>query len=47
MSENNEKKIQTEEIIGRASATEREPNSAEKFSFWIRPGVRLNPFDIS
>ncbi len=46
MNENNEKKPQTEEVIGRASATEREPNSAEKFSFWIRPGVRLNPFDI-
>lgn len=32
--------------IGRASATEREPNSAERFNFWIRPGQRLNPFDI-
>ena len=46
MKDNSEKKPQSEEIIGRASATEREPNSAEKFSFWIRPGVRLNPFDI-
>jgi hypothetical protein len=35
-----------EKIIGRASATEREPNTAERFSFWIRPGERLNPFDI-
>ena len=35
-----------EDVIGRASATEREPNTADKFSFWIRPGERLNPFDI-
>ncbi len=34
------------DIIGRASATEREPNTADRFSFWIRPGERLNPFDI-
>jgi len=33
-------------VIGRASATEREPNTAERFAFWIRPGRRLNPFDI-
>lgn len=36
----------TEEVIGRASATERDPNSAEKFSFWLRPDFRVNPFDI-
>jgi hypothetical protein len=34
------------DIIGRASATEREPNTADRFSFWLRPGERLNPFDI-
>lgn len=33
-------------VIGRASATERDANSAEKFSFWIRQDERLNPFDI-
>ena len=33
-------------IIGRASATERDPNSAERFSFWLRPDFRVNPFDI-
>lgn len=33
-------------IIGRASATEREPNTAERFNFWIQPGRRVNPFDI-
>ena len=34
------------EVIGRASATERDPNTAEKFKFWIRPGQMVNPFDI-
>lgn len=34
------------QVIGRASATEREPNSAERFCFWIRLDQRLNPFDI-
>ncbi len=34
------------DIIGRASATEREPNTADRFSFWIHPAGRLNPFDI-
>ena len=32
--------------IGRASATEREPNSSEKFSFWLAPSALVNPFDI-
>ncbi len=34
------------EIIGKASATEREPNSSEKFSFWLAPEEIVNPFDI-
>ncbi len=33
-------------IIGRASATERQANSSERFSFWLRPDERVNPFDI-
>jgi DNA helicase HerA-like ATPase len=33
-------------VIGRASATERQANSAERFSFWLRPGEQVNPFDI-
>lgn len=33
-------------IIGKASATEREPNSSEKFSFWLGPDQIVNPFDI-
>ena len=34
------------ELIGKASATEREPNSSEKFCFWLAPGRIVNPFDI-
>ncbi len=36
----------TAAVIGKASATEREPTSSEKFSFWLAPGVVVNPFDI-
>lgn len=32
--------------LGRASATEHDSNSAEEFTFWTRPGARVNPFDI-
>lgn len=32
--------------IGRASATEREANTAEEFSFWLRRDEQVNPFDI-
>lgn len=32
--------------IGKASATEREPNSSEKFCFWLAPDEIVNPFDI-
>ncbi|HPD60367.1 MAG TPA: ATP-binding protein [Thermodesulfobacteriota bacterium] len=35
-----------QEAIGKASATEREPNSSEKFSFWLAPDEIVNPFDI-
>ncbi|RMH30842.1 MAG: ATP-binding protein [Nitrospirae bacterium] len=34
------------QAIGRATATERAPNSSERFSFWLRPGQIINPFDI-
>ena len=37
---------QPDEPIGRGSATERDPNTAERFKFWIRPGQMVNPFDI-
>jgi len=34
------------EIIGKASATERDPNSSEQFSFWLAADQIVNPFDI-
>lgn len=34
------------QIIGKASATERDPNSSEKFSFWLAAEQVVNPFDI-
>ncbi|HOX54374.1 MAG TPA: ATP-binding protein [Candidatus Omnitrophota bacterium] len=41
MAEENKKNI-----IGKASATQNEPNSSEKFSFWLAPEEIVNPFDI-
>jgi len=37
---------QATEPIGRASATERDPNTSNEFSFWLKPGTLVNPFDI-
>jgi len=39
-------KTAKKEVIGKASATERDPNSSEKFSFWLAPNKIVNPFDI-
>jgi len=33
-------------IIGRTSATDRDPNTADKLNFWITGGEIVNPFDI-
>lgn len=33
-------------IIGRTSATERQPTTSDEFSFWLGPDVIVNPFDI-
>lgn len=33
-------------VIGRASATETDPNTSDRFSFWLAPEVTVNPFDI-
>src|SRR3972149_10786402 len=44
-----EKKPQTAlqtQSIGRASATERDPNTSDRFSFWLAPKLIVNPFDI-
>lgn len=32
--------------VGRTSATERDAITSDKFSFWLTPGVIVNPFDI-
>lgn len=37
---------QSQYVVGRATATDRAPNSSERFSFWLRPNQYLNPFDI-
>jgi hypothetical protein len=33
-------------IIGLSSATANQPNTSDNFSFWLAPGVIVNPFDI-
>jgi hypothetical protein len=33
-------------LIGKVSATERNPNSCDEFHFWIKDDVLLSPFDI-
>ena len=33
-------------VIGKTSATERDANSSDKFSFWLAPIQIVNPFDI-
>lgn len=32
--------------IGKTSATDRDPNTSDKFAFWLAPNVIVNPFDI-
>jgi len=32
--------------VGKTSATDREPNTSDKFTFWLAPRVIVNPFDI-
>lgn len=33
-------------VIGLSSATANQPNTSDKFSFWLAPGLIANPFDI-
>lgn len=40
---NDERKIKE---VGKTSATDRDPNTSEKFTFWLAPEVIVNPFDI-
>jgi hypothetical protein len=37
---------QTRQEVGKTSATDRDPNTSDKFSFWLAPKVIVNPFDI-
>jgi len=48
MAEEKNKKQETQNgpVIGKASATERDPNSSERFSFWLAAEQIVNPFDI-
>lgn len=32
--------------IGKTSATDKDPNTSDKFMFWLAPNVIVNPFDI-
>lgn len=32
--------------IGKTSATDRDPNTSDKFTFWLAPNIIVNPFDI-
>ncbi len=32
--------------IGKTSATDRDPNTSDRFSFWLAPNIIVNPFDI-
>ncbi len=33
-------------VIGLSSATANQPNTSDKFCFWLAPGILVNPFDI-
>ena len=37
---------QSDWLVGRTSATEREAITSDKFTFWLADGVIVNPFDI-
>jgi len=46
MAKDEAKKENQNKIIGKASATERDSNASEKFSFWLAAEEIVNPFDI-
>lgn len=39
-------KEKSNQEIGKTSATDRDPNSSDRFTFWLAPEVIVNPFDI-
>jgi len=34
------------EEVGKTSTTDKDPNTSDKFIFWLAPRVIVNPFDI-
>ena len=36
----------TEEIIGKVSATDKNPSTINEFYFWTKAGYKLSPFDV-
>ncbi|MCK9315699.1 MAG: ATP-binding protein [Bacteroidales bacterium] len=38
--------MEKKDIIGKVSATEKNPNSCDEFCFWLKDGIILSPFDI-
>jgi hypothetical protein len=40
------RELENTQKIGKTSATERDPNTSDKFMFWLTPRVIVNPFDI-
>jgi hypothetical protein len=46
MAINNESGSNDNNVIGKTSSPEREPNTTGKFYCWIRDGVVINPFDF-
>ena len=35
-----------EEIIGKVSATDKNPSTINEFYFWTKAGYKLSPFDV-
>ncbi len=35
-----------EEVIGKVSATEKNPSTINEFYFWTKAGYKLSPFDV-
>jgi hypothetical protein len=44
--ETHNQELAANEAIGKTSATDKEPTSSDKFTFWLSSNVIVNPFDI-
>ena len=38
--------VERDEFIGRATASQTDPNTSDRFNFWLRQGIVVNPFDV-